>query len=213
MSFTHTVSRSYRDSSGTPITSTETVVSNTEGNYDDTIPDSTTNMEVDLVLNRALLQSLSLFSSNAVSIKTNGTGSAGAITSTSLNTAGSGYAVGDTGTISGGTAGTYIITGIGASGAVVGYTVTAAGSAYAKTNAVVTATGGAQAGSGTGFKINILTIVETLSLLAGQNKVWTLATDALAGLPFTCDVNKLYYTNVSGSTATIKVRSLSDVTP
>ncbi len=130
MSFTHTISRSYRDSSGTPITSTEVITSNNEGNYDDSIADSSSNFEVDLSLTLSVLKSLSISSDKVISIKTNGIGTAGAITSTSISAAGSGYALNDTGTISGGTAGTYIVTGVNGSGGVTAYTVTAGGSAY-----------------------------------------------------------------------------------
>ncbi len=91
------------------------------------------------------------------------------------------------------------------------FTVSAAGSGFSKTTGAATATGGGQAGSGTGFTVNITQVVESFSLLAKQTLVWTLATDTIAKLPFTCDVSKMFVSNASGSTANVKIRSLSNV--
>jgi hypothetical protein len=211
--FTHVITRAYRDTSGTPITSTESIVANTEGNYDDSVADGQTVFEVDLVLTRSLLKSLSIYSDHVVTIKTNGTGSLGAIAGSSINAAGTGYAVGDTGTIAGGTGGTYLVTGVSGAGGVTAYTVSVAGSAYSKTTGAATATGGSQAGSGTNFTLNIDRVVESIALAAQQNLIWSLANDGLSKLPFTCDITKFYVANASGASAHIQVRSLSDVTP
>lgn len=221
MSLTHIVSRSYRDTSGTSITSTETVTGDTEFNFDGSIAIAS-NVEVDWDVTRANLKSLSIYCLGALSFKTNGSGSAGAIVSTSINAAGTGYALNDTGTITGGSGGgsggTYIITGVSGAGAVTAYTVTAAGTLYLPTAGLspayaATATGGGQAGSGTGFRLNLLTVVEAFSIVAGQNLMWTYAQDGLVKLPFTGNVAKLYVTNATSDSQTLKIRAMADQTP
>ncbi len=210
MSFTHVVTRAYRDSSGTSITSTESPSANSEENYDGTISIAS-NVEVDWAVTRANLVSMSIFCADVLTFKTNGVGSAGAIVSASINAAGSGYAIGDTGTISGGTAGTYLVTGVNGSGGVTAFTVSVAGSAYAISGTYnATATGGSQAGSGTGFRINLLLIVETFALVAGQNILWTLAQNGLPNLPFTGNVNKLFVTNGTANSLNLKIRALTN---
>src|SRR4051812_23055237 len=148
MAFSTYISRLYRDVSGTVIGGVETVTSDLASDVDVSIPATTTNAEVDWSIVRANLKGLCLYAASALTIKTNGTGSAGSITGSAVNAGGSGYALADTGTIAGGTAGTYIVTGVSGSGAVTAYTVTAGGSAYA-VGSHATATGGGQAGSGT----------------------------------------------------------------
>ncbi len=210
MAFSHIATRSYRGTDGQSITSQETITDNTEINFDDAAIPIASNHEVDWAVTRANLKSLSIYATDVLTFKTNGTGSAGAIVSASINAGGSGYALGDTGTISGGTAGTYIVTGVSGSGAVTAFTVTVGGSAYTITGTYnATATGGAQAGSGTGFRINLVFIVETFALVAGQNIIWTYAQDGLSKLPFTGDVNKLYVTNGTAAVVPLKIRAIA----
>lgn len=86
---------------------------------------------------------------------------AGPIVTSSLAAGGTGYAVGDTGTINtqaytGGA--TYTVNTVSA-GAVVTYTINSGGDGYRTTvNPVATTKGGAQAGSGSGFTINVNSI-------------------------------------------------------
>lgn len=75
MSFTHVVTRSYRDSSGNSLVKAESITNNTESTYSDSIPDSTSNAEVDMVLTVANLKSICINSSAAITIKTNSTSS------------------------------------------------------------------------------------------------------------------------------------------
>ncbi len=92
-------------------------------------------------------------------LKTADLNTVGGILTSSLNAAGSGYVAGDTGTVNtGDTNAIYTVLTVNA-GAVVTYAITSpGGSGYSVANAVATTAGGAQAGIGTGFKINILSI-------------------------------------------------------
>lgn len=49
---------------------------------------------------------------------------------------------------------------------------------------------------------------DTIPLVAGQVRVWTLATDLLANCPFSGNVTTLYITNASASVANVRVRAL-----
>src|SRR6185369_10971544 len=81
----------------------------------------------------------------------------GPIRTSSKNAGGSGYVANDTGTVDGGDDdAAYTVLTVSA-GAVVTYSLTA-GTGYATGTAVTTTPGGGQAGVGTGFKVNILTV-------------------------------------------------------
>jgi hypothetical protein len=69
--FIHTIGRSYRDSSGRQIQSSEPTSGNTESNFDGTVAGTTTNHEVDYLLTAAALQSCCIFTDQAITIKTN----------------------------------------------------------------------------------------------------------------------------------------------
>ncbi len=131
MPFSHTITRAYRDSSGTSITATETVTSNEERSYDDSVADGQTAFQVDISLVRSTLKALSIYSDRAVTIKTNSSSSP----------------------------------------------------------------------------------TDTITLVAGQNLVWSLATDGLSKCPISASVTALYIANASGAAASVKIRSLSDATP
>jgi hypothetical protein len=49
---------------------------------------------------------------------------------------------------------------------------------------------------------------DTIPLVAGQVKVWTLATDLLATCPFSANVTTLYITNASAAAANVRIRAL-----
>jgi len=51
---------------------------------------------------------------------------------------------------------------------------------------------------------------ETITLVAGQALVWSLAHDLIATCPFSDDVTALYVTLASGAAATFKVRAILD---
>jgi len=50
---------------------------------------------------------------------------------------------------------------------------------------------------------------DTIAIAAGQNLVWTSATDGSAKCPFSNDVTTIYITNAAGSPANVKIRSVS----
>ncbi len=75
MSITHTVIRSYRDESGVILTGSTTVTDDSSLNTSVTVAISTTNHEVDWAAVRANLQSLCIYASQPVTIKTNSSGS------------------------------------------------------------------------------------------------------------------------------------------
>lgn len=49
---------------------------------------------------------------------------------------------------------------------------------------------------------------ETITLIAGQNLIWTLGTDGAGKIPFSGDVTKLFITAGSGADGTLKIRAL-----
>src|SRR4051794_14495136 len=73
MSFTHTVSKSYKTDAGTTSAVNYTVAGPTEINYDGTIAANTTNHEVDLVFTHAAILSINIYATSAVTIKSNST--------------------------------------------------------------------------------------------------------------------------------------------
>lgn len=131
MAFTHTILHSYRDSSATTITGTESVSADTEINYDGSVAGETTNYEVDWGVTRANLKSVGIFCDKAITIKTNDSGSP----------------------------------------------------------------------------------QETITIAAGQQRIWSLATDTITLCPFSNNITKLYITNSTAGAASVKVRALCDQTP
>lgn len=127
MSLTHTVTRAYRDSSGNSITSTENVTDDAENNLDIAVAISTTNLSVHWVTIVLQLKSLSISCDQALTIKTNSSGSP----------------------------------------------------------------------------------ADTITLLAGQNLIWSHATDGDAKNPLQTDVTGLFLTNASGTlVANLKIRAI-----
>lgn len=117
MAFTHTVGRTYRDSSGTTISYTETPSADAELNISTQIAASTTNQLIAWAATIANLKSLSLSCDIACTVKTNSSGSP----------------------------------------------------------------------------------QDTINLLAGQNLIWTFATDGDSHLPFSGNITALYVTNPSST--------------
>lgn len=71
MPFVHRITRSYTDSSGRQLQSSEPNTGNTESNFDGQVAGSTTNHEFDFLLTASALQSCCLFCDQAITIKTN----------------------------------------------------------------------------------------------------------------------------------------------
>lgn len=84
---------------------------------------------------------------------------AGPIVTATVGTGGSGYVIGDTGTVTTDDTSdaTYVVDTV-STGAVATFHLTSAGHCYEVATGVATATGGAQAGSGTGFTVNIAAV-------------------------------------------------------
>ncbi len=128
--FTHVVTRGYRDSSGSTISSTESPTGNAESNLDIQIAASATNQHILFNITRSQLQSMCIEVDEILHIFTN-----------DLST-----------------------------------------------------------GSPT----------DTINLIAGQNTIWTLATDLIAKCPISADITAgIYVTNPSSTLAVnLKVRTL-----
>ena len=130
--FTHTISRTYRDSSGTAITGTDTITDDQELNLDVAIIANQTDLEIDWTMTRANAKCLSISCDQAITIKTNSSGAPD----------------------------------------------------------------------------------DTVTLIAGQNRVWALVSDGLGAIPFNGDssthkVTKLYVTNTTA--CNLKIRCLSHI--
>jgi len=50
---------------------------------------------------------------------------------------------------------------------------------------------------------------DTISIAAGEARIWTLATDTLARCPITANITALYITNAAGGPSAFKLRSIS----
>lgn len=205
MAFTHVVTRAYRDSSGNSITSTESVVDNQENNYDNqaiSLPDSPLHAILWTAV-RSELQSLSINASNATIVETN---ESVATSFTDLVVDGSNNQKVTSVSYSfvSGDAGKYVVVLSGAGwtpGAYKIASVTGGAAILASSPAATSTTGGHWHKSSDYF-----------TLIAGQNKIWTLATDGLAACPFNFDVTEVFITVTGGSgTATFRIRSLEHV--
>ena len=49
---------------------------------------------------------------------------------------------------------------------------------------------------------------ETITLIPGQNFIWTLATDGAGKIPFAGDVTEIFVTAGTGSDGTLKIRAI-----
>jgi len=207
MSFTHVVTRQYRDSSGANITSTETVQDDTELNFDSAIAISATNHEVDWSAVVANLKSLSISCDQICSVNvnssvtvgpftdlasSNGTSSAPVVSSASHN-----FVAGDVGGVITITAGTNWTPGT--------YTIVSVSGNDATLNAAVGSSASLTAGSWSEAP------PLSFSLVQGQNLIWTHATDGSGKLVFgSLNVNRIFVTNPSGSVVVnFKIRALA----
>lgn len=208
MAFTHVVTRAYRDSSGNSITSTESVVDNQENNYDNvaiSLPDSPLHV-VAWDAPRALLQSLSIFADHATLVETNESVSVAfndlaidASLNTKVTSAGHSFVSGDVGK--------YVVV----------LTGSPAGFTFIGANKIVSVAGGA-ATCATSFGTLSSTLGhwhlsdDYFTMVAGQNIIWTLATDGLVKCPFAFDVTSVFITVTGASgTAVFKIRAMEHV--
>lgn len=76
MSYTHSIATSYKTAALTITNTTDTYTSDGEVNESVSVPASTTNYEVDVVIDVSQIKSMVLYSDQAVTIKTNSTGTA-----------------------------------------------------------------------------------------------------------------------------------------
>ena len=73
MAFTHTIGTTYKNDAGTIASSNYTVTGNTENDLSVSVPASATNQEYDLPITVADIQSMVIYSDQAVILKTNST--------------------------------------------------------------------------------------------------------------------------------------------
>jgi len=73
--FTHTLGTTYKTDAGTIASVTAIYVADSESNLDDTVAGSTTNKEFDLAITKSDVISMIMFSNEAVTLKTNSSGS------------------------------------------------------------------------------------------------------------------------------------------
>lgn len=205
MAFTHVVTRAYRDSSGNSITSTENVTDNLENNYDNiaiSLPDSPLH-PILWTMSRSEVQSLSISASNATIVETNESVS---VSFTDLVVDGSNNlkvtSVGHT--FVSGDVGKYVVVTSGTSWTPGAYKITSvnAGAAILASSPAPTSTTGGHWHLSDDY----------FTLVAGQNLIWTLATDGLTKCPFSFDVTEVFITVTGASgTATFKIRSIEHV--
>jgi hypothetical protein len=129
MAFTHTILRSYTDTSKTPLSYQEQITDDTELGFDGQIAAAGANIQVHFACTRANLKALSIKCDQAVTIYTNDLSS-----------------------------------------------------------------GSPQ---------------DTIPLVAGQNKIWTLQTDGLSACPFSGNVTTIYVTNPGGNAANLQIRGIA----
>lgn len=207
MSFTHVVTRQYRDSSGANITSTETVIDDTELNFDGQVAISATNHEIDWAAVVANLKSLSISADQICTVNVNSGVTVGPFTDlatsngTSANpivsSASHNFVTADVGAVITVTSGTSWTPGT--------YTILLVDSNDATLSAPVGSSASLTAGSWSEAPPVVL------SLIQGQNLIWTHATDGPSKNPFgSLDVVKLFVTNPSGTVlVNFKVRALA----
>jgi len=209
MSFTHSITRSYTDSSGTPISSLESVSADTEFNFDGSIAGASDDVQINYAVTRANLKSLYLYCASALEVRAeNATGVA--ITDVTdpgnvlFTAAGHGLSVGDA----------VRITGVGGAVNVNGqwYVSAVASSSTFEVSATlggssITTIDSAYTSGGTLYEQTVI------SLTAGQGRQWSLAQDGLASCPFAFNIGQLFAKNANVAAVTLKVRTLADQTP
>lgn len=210
--FTHVITRGYRDSAGSTVSSTESVSADSERNFDANIAISTTRAEIDLALTRANLKACWFYTTFALELLAQQAVGQDVVDTINVSggdaqveITGHGYAVGDR----------IHLSAIGGSTNLNGfwYVKTVVDSDHIKISA--TSGGSAvQGNNGTWTSGGTSQFLDTINLAAGQSLVWNLAIDGLAALPFTNDTDAFYATNASGvNVAALKIRALADQTP
>lgn len=207
MAFTHTLTRAYRDSSGTSITSTETATAPFEINYDSTIPIAT-RTEVDYDATRANLVSLSIYCLEALTlfVEQPTALTVAGVTNTNavdaqLNITAHGLVVGTPIRVTG------IVGATNLNGFF--YVKTVVDADHIKLS--TTLGGSIVQGNGSSYTSGGSVYPELrIDLVANQNIMWSLAQNTLANCPFTTDVEKIFVTNANADTPVLKIRALSN---
>lgn len=204
MAITHTLTWSYRDSSGNTVSSQTLAAGDGEINYDNaavTVP--ATLFPAGWAATRTELQSLELFCSNACVIETNESVS---VTETDLvidasndlkvTSAGHSFVSGDVGK--------YVVVTGGTSFTVGAYKIASVNAGAA----ILESSPGATSLTGGHWHLSD----DYITLIAGQNLIWALSVGGLSQLPFNFDVTSLFIT-IAGSagTASFKVRAVVNV--
>lgn len=213
MSFTHTMTRAYRDRSGNSITSTETITGDAEFNASPSIAAAATLAELTYTITRANMKSLSLYCAQALGVFAE---KATALTVDAATNAASGDAVVS---VSGthGLSQNDRIRIVGITGA-----TNLNGTFYVKTvvdtddiKLSLTPGGSTVQGNDASYVSGgSIYLQADISLVAGQNRQWSLSQDGLAANPFPFDVAKIFVTNADPDDAVaFEVRALADQTP
>jgi len=203
MAFTHTVTRSYRDSSGNTLSSVETPSANAENNYDNlsiSLPSSLFAIAWEQL--RSSLVSMMIKTSNAVIVETNTSGTAYtdlAIDGTNdlkVTSVSHSFVSGDVGSW------VVVVSGTGFTPAA--YQIASVSSGAA----ILASSPGATSTTGGHWHLS----ADYFTLIAGQDLVWTSATDGLTHLPFNNNVTELFVTPTGSSgTATFQIRALTNL--
>lgn len=205
--FTHYITRGYKDSSGVTTQSTETIVDNSERNYDNAIAALTVKQPIVLAITRASLKAFEMYSDKAVTLfaEAAATFAVAGVTNTNavdaqINVTAHGLAVGQA----------VHILAIGGASNLNGfyYVKTVVDSDHFKISA--TLGGSIIQGNGASYTSGgTVQTMDAISLAAGQNSVWNLVIDGLSALLVTHDTDNFYVDNASSTdTANVKIRAL-----
>lgn len=214
MSFTHTITRGYRDSSGVTLQSTEPQSADGELNYDDSIPALTTKQAFALALTRANIKmfmlkgdvttNLTVYARQAAAagVSVAGTTNTNAVDA-QLNVTAHGWSVGQLIFVSGITGSTNLNGWF--------FVKTVVDADHVKLS--LTSGGSTVLGNGVAYiSGGLVQKASVISMVAGREIVWNVAYDALAALPFDIDTDNFYVTNADAALAALlKVRALVTV--
>lgn len=203
MAIQHSLTWSYRDSSGNTVSSQTNVSGDSEVNYD--------NLAVSLPATlfaagwsalRANLQSLELYCDHACIIETNESATAQtdlAIDgSSNVKVTSSGH-----GSFVSGDVGKYVVIVSGSGFTVGAYKISSVSSGAA----ILASSPGATSTTGGHFHVSD----DYITLVAGQNLIWALSVGGLSQLPFAFDVTSLFISITGSGTASFKVRAVQNV--
>lgn len=202
MAITHTLTWSYRDSSGNTVSSQTNVSDDSENNYDNSaISLPATLFAAGWAATLTQLQSLEVYCDHAVIVETNESATAltdlviDASNDLKVTSAGHSFVSGDVGK--------YVVVVGGTSFTVGAYkiaSVTGGAAILASSPGATSLTGGHWHLSDDYFLLQ-----------AGQNLIWALSVGGLAQLPFAFNVTDVYLTISGTGTAAFKIRAIQHV--